>query len=235
MHTLLLFPLLLSLVSPVEFQQDGAISEEAAPAIVLSFKCDKSHQLAEPPNPETNTPLTREPVPQSKVTSRPQRGQPTGVKDPKEDTFDGRWEELQKDLQITNPFPAKKVDGFEYQAKIQNSTQKVMEVVFWEYQFTEIANPSNVVRRQFLCAVNLKPDKGKEMLAFSVNGPSNVISVGSLANKSGKLFQEKVFINRVEYSDGSIWQRKTWNFGEVKASLARVLATPWKSEMCRGL
>jgi hypothetical protein len=37
--------------------------------------------------------------------------------------------------------------------------------VFWEYQFTDPANPGNVTRRQFLCGVNLKPDKEKELQA----------------------------------------------------------------------
>jgi hypothetical protein len=235
MRTLFLFPFLLSFVSPVELQQGNVTSNENCPAVILSFKWDRSRHLAEPPDPAANTPPTRDAIPPNKITGRPLRGQPTGIKDPNEETLEGRQAAIEKDMQIKNPFPAKNVDGFEYRAKIQNATQKVMEVIFWEYQFTEIANPSNVVRRQFLCAVNLKPDKGKELLVFSVNGPSDVISVGSLANKSGKLFQEKVFINRVEYSDGSIWQRRDWNFGEVRAPLARALATPWNAEMCRGL
>jgi len=63
-----------------------------------------------------------------------------------------------------------------------------------------------------------------------------VISVGSLSNKDGTLFQEKALINRVEYSDGSIWQRKGWNFAEVRAAYNRAVGTPWvPTEMCRGL
>lgn len=73
------------------------------------------------------------------------------------------------------------------------------------------------------------------MQAFSSSGPSDVISVGSLANKSGNAFLEKIVINRVEYADDSIWQRKDWNFGEIRLSYARAVGTPWGSEMCRGL
>jgi hypothetical protein len=90
--------------------------------------------------------------------------------------------------------------------------------------------------RQFLCAVNIKPDKDKELQAFSVSGPSEVISAGSLSNKSGgNPFAEKVIINRVEYADGTIWQRKDWNFGEIKTTFERAVGTPWSTEMCRGL
>jgi hypothetical protein len=129
----------------------------------------------------------------------------------------------------------KEVDGFAYRVKVRNASTKVIEVLFWEYQFTETANPTNVARRQFLCGVNIKPTKEKELQSFSPSGPGAVISVGSLSDKSGNLYQEKVVINRVEYADGSIWQRKDWNFAEVRATLARAIATPWGLEMCRGL
>jgi hypothetical protein len=92
-----------------------------------------------------------------------------------------------------------------------------------------------MARRQFLCGVNIKPEKEKEIQAFSLSGPSDVISVGNLANKSGNAFQEKVVINRVEYADGSIWQRKDWNFGEIRLTYQRAVGTPWGAEMCRSL
>jgi hypothetical protein len=59
------------------------------------------------------------------------------------------------------------------------------------------------------------------------------VSVGTLADKSA--FQENVLINRVEYADGSIWQRKDWNLSEVKRSYDRVLREPWLPGMCKGL
>jgi len=127
------------------------------------------------------------------------------------------------------------VDGYAYRVKVQNTSAKVVEVMFWEYQFKEKANPTNVARRQFLCGVNIKPDKEKELQAFSVNGPSDVISVSSLGNKAEELFEEQVVINRVEYADGTIWQRKDWNYAEVKLGIARAIGTPWGTEMCRGL
>jgi hypothetical protein len=107
--------------------------------------------------------------------------------------------------------------------------------VFWEYQFKELSNPTNVVHRQFLCSVKVKPGKERELQAFSVSGPSDVISVGSLANESRNLFEEKVLINRIEYADGSIFQRKDWIYAEMKSRIERVIGTPWGSEMCRSL
>jgi hypothetical protein len=90
-----------------------------------------------------------------------------------------------------------------------------------------------VLRRQFLCGVSIKPEKDKELQAFSLSGPHDVISVDTLSKKSPG--EEKVVINRVEYGDGSIWQRKDWSFGEVRLGYARAVSTPWGTEMCRGL
>jgi hypothetical protein len=106
--------------------------------------------------------------------------------------------------------------------------------VFWEYQFHDPADPSLVARRQFLCGVSIQGDKSKDLEAFSLSGPS-VVSASTLANKAENPFKEKVLINRVEYDDGSIWQRKGWSLAEVKASYERVLREQWVPGMCKGL
>jgi hypothetical protein len=48
-------------------------------------------------------------------------------------------------------------------------------------------------------------------------------------------FIQKVFINRVEFVDSPIWQRKDWSFAEIGQTYVRVVATTWGAEMCRGL
>ena len=62
--------------------------------------------------------------------------------------------------------------------------------MFWEYQFTDRANPTNISRRQFLCGVNVKPNRALELRVFSLSAPSDVVSVDRLANKSDDLFLE---------------------------------------------
>ena len=79
----------------------------------------------------------------------------------------------------------------------------------------------------------IPPDKDKELEGFSFAGPSDVVSVGALADKSR--FKENVLINRIEYSEGSIWQRKGWHLAEVKGSYDRVLREPWVPGQCKGL
>jgi hypothetical protein len=52
---------------------------------------------------------------------------------------------------------------------------------------------------------------------------------------SGTPFKEEVLINRVEYTDGSMLQRKAWSLEEVKASYERALREQWQPGMCRAL
>lgn len=232
MRTLFLFPLLLVLVSP---GQNTVRPDEGSAVTVLSYKWAKSRQTVEKLDVPVTTPAAAM-IPANKNFQRNVRANdPAGVRDPNADTLDGRSAALEKSVQEARAPKPKPVDGYAYRVKVQNASRKVIEVVFWEYQFKETANPTTVARRQFLCGVNIKPDKEKELQSFSVSGPSDVISVGSLANKSENLFEERVVINRVEYADGSIWQRKDWNFAEVRLSIARAIGTPWGAEMCRSL
>ena len=232
MKTLLLFSLLLTFLSP---GQNAGGTDGDSLAVVLSFKYFKSRQTIEKLNSPTTAPAAAM-IPENKVYQRSARAQaPMGTIDPNTETIDGRSAALEKSVQESRSPKSTPVDGYAYQVKIKNAHTQNIEVVFWEYQFKELSNPTNVVHRQFLCSVKVKPDKEKELQAFSVLGPSDVVSVESLANKSGSRFTEKVVINRVEYSDGSILHRKDWNFAEVKSSIERAIRTPWGSEMCRSL
>ncbi|HEY6186056.1 MAG TPA: hypothetical protein VIW80_00150 [Pyrinomonadaceae bacterium] len=234
MRTLLLLSLLLSFVSTGQ-GQNAAVSDEGASVVVVDFKWFKSRQTIRKPDAPSTAPAVAM-IPENKVLQRNERAQaPLGVRDPNVDTIDGRSAALEKNVQESRSPKSITVDGFTYQAKIRNASTKAIEIVFWEYQFKELSNPTNVIRRQFLCGVNIKPAREKELLAFSTSGPSDVISVESLTNKTGNLFEEKAVINRVEYADGSILQRKGWNFAEMKSSIERAIKTPWGAEMCRGI
>jgi hypothetical protein len=234
MRPLLLLTLLLMLVSPGH-SQSATGSGDGSSVTVLTSKWYKSRQVAEKLETEGIVPAAAM-TPANKNIERNRRvNDPAGVRDPNADTIDARSAALEKSVQQARTPQAKSVDGYAYRAKIQNASKKVIEVLFWEYQFIDPSNAGAVVRHQFLCGVNIKPDKEKELQAFSLSGPSDVVSALSLGNKSGIRFQERVVINRVEYSDGTIWQRRGWNFAEMKQSIARAIGTPWGTEMCRSL
>jgi len=156
-----------------------------------------------------------------------------GAPDPSETSLDGRRAALDKINDEARSVKSKDIDGYTYRASIKNDTQKVIRIVFWEFRFTELANPSNVVRRQFLCTAEIKPGDKKELSTFSTLGPSDVIAVGSLSKTAEKLFDEKVTVNRVEFADDSVLNRPGWKFDDNKKAIDHITSTPWGKETCR--
>jgi hypothetical protein len=232
MKILLLLPLLLTCIWP---GQNAGGTQEDSLVLVLDFKHLKSRQIIKRQDSPTTAPAPDMIAAKNLALRNPRSQAPAGARDPNTETIDARSAALEKNVQESRSRQSTHVDGYEYQAKIKNAHTQNIEIVFWEYQFKELSNPTNVVRRQFLCTAKIRPGKERELQAFSVLGPGDVISVDSLTKKSGNLFEEKVVINRVEYADGSILQRKDWNFAEMKSSIERAVRTPWGAEMCRSL
>jgi hypothetical protein len=232
MKLLFVFPILLGLLIPY---QAANSNRESSTLTVVNFKWSKTRRTMETPPVEGNVPA-RAMIPQNRNFARNARvNDPQGVRDPNGDTLDGRSAAMEKSVQEARTRKPKASDGYTYRIKVQNPGKNVVEIVFWEYQFHDPADPSLVARRQFLCGVSIAGDKSKELEAFSLAGPSDIVNVSTLANKSENPFKENVLINRVEYADGSIWQRKGWSFAEVKTTYDRVLREPWVPGMCKGL
>lgn len=229
--------LLLALLSPLILcARGGAAQTGGGPALaVVGYKQAKARRVVERPDTSATAPAPAMTAANRNFERNRRSNDPAGVRDPNADTLDGRSAAMEKNVQEARAPKRKEVDGYEYRVKFRNGGAAAVEVLFWEYQFTDNSNASNVARRQFLCGVDIKPGKEKEVVSFSVSGPSNVVSAGSLANESGPAYAEKVVVNRVEYADGTIWQRKDWNFLEVKESIKAAVSTPWGTEMCRGL
>ena len=229
MKILFLLSLLLTLCLPLQSQT----ATTSAPLSVTSFKWKRARYTPPPQEVEANTPM-RAVIPQNKIFARNARANESpGARDPNSDTLDGRSEALEKSVAESRAQQPHPVDGYAYRIKVQNTISKTVEAVFWEYRFEDPANVDSLARRQFLCGVDIAAGKSKELEAFSRSGPSDVVNVNTL--NSGTPFKESVVINRIEYTDGTVWQRKAWNMAEVKASYERVLREPWLPGMCKGL
>lgn len=155
--------------------------------------------------------------------------------DPYEESMDGRSAKIEKAVQESRTPKGDDVTGYTYVAEMQNDSGKTIAIVYWEYEFVEIANPANVVRRQFLCALKIKTGERKELSAFTLLGPSDGLALESLAKSPDKAFNEKAQINRIELSDGAILQRQDWKFADVKEAVKRATSSPWGRETCRAL
>lgn len=230
MTSLLSFILLLSFFVSTQTPLPG----EGSFVTVLSYKWMKTHISLKKAEASGIQPV-RAVIPANKNFQRNVRvNDPVGTRDPNADTIDGRSAEMERMVQESRTPPGE-LSGFTFFVKLHNDSSKAIEIVFWEYQFTETANLTNVARRQFLCGVSIRAGKDKDLEGFSLSGPSDVVSVSTLADKSLQDFQDRVMINRVEYSDGSIWQRKGWSLNEVKVNYDRVTKEPWTPGTCKAL
>jgi hypothetical protein len=217
------------------WQPAEVIGQEVAndsPVTVLSFRWSRDRRAME--LVDTSTSMTPAPamIAANKNFEKQRRiNDPAGVRDPNGDTLDGRSAELDR---ITAEARAAKpqIDGFTYQAKVQNGSEKLITAVFWEYQFKE--KGTMLSRRQFVCFAKVKPQKARDLEIFTLNPPAAVVDVKALEKKTEKPFDESVVINRVEYEDGSTWQRKDWNYEDIKLT-AKPVSDSKKVQACRGL
>lgn len=228
MKTLLLLPLLLIFGDSI---QNPVPPDESSPLVVVSFKWFKDRQPADSAVSLVSAPQPAITTADKNFERQKRANASAGDRDPRADTLDARGGELERIVQESREAPP--VDGFTYLVKFKSATEKPIAKIFWEYQFKETANPANVTRRRFQCNVKIKPEQAKDLQIFSLGGPSDVISVKSLAKGSGNQFQEAVVIDRVEYADGSFWQLKDWTF-DVSKLVSKPRGDSQKMPICRG-
>ncbi len=228
MRTLLLLPVFLVFGYPT---QNPAPSEDGSPVVVVSFKWFRDRQPIDNAVASVTSPQPA-PIAADKNFERQKRvNAMAGDRDPHADTLDARGAELDRIVAESRAAPP--VDGFVYLIKFKSAGAKPITRIFWEYQFKETANPANVTHRRFRCSLKMKPEQSKDLQIFSLGGPSDVISVKSLAKGSGNQFQETVVIDRVEYADGSFWQLKDWTF-DVSKLITKAPAGSQQITMCSG-
>jgi antitoxin (DNA-binding transcriptional repressor) of toxin-antitoxin stability system len=226
MKIILLFSVLLSLIP---HGQTTTITSDGVPVTVVGFRWFKERHEVE--TASGGGPAAAM-IPQNKNFERNRRANTSpGERDPNLDTIDGRSAALERAVQDSRA--PKPIEGFAYRAKVHNGSGKPIQIIFWEYQLKEPGATMPALRRQFLCVAQMKPEKNLELQAFSLSGPHDVVSVNALKTKTEG--EELAVINRVEFADGSIWQRKDWSFGEIRMTFDHAISTPWGAEMCRGL
>lgn len=122
------------------------------------------------------------------------------------------------------------IELYNYKIKVQNEGTKAVKILYWEYQVRETADPGNVTQRQFVCLARVKASERKGLVGISASPPVSVISAKTLASDAPKPFEERAIINRIEFADGSTWQRADWTpprarelpLGNVPGSTQRI-------------
>ena len=213
MKLLLVLPILL--ITTVSYGQAPApVEENKLPVVVVSASWLRDRQAGSKAVQSATLPMRAITKDDRNFERQKRVNDPVGMRDPNADSLDVRGSELERIVQQSRE--SAPIDGYTYLLKIQNISPKIIENVIWEYRFMQVGNDSNVSRRTFMCGGEIKPERQKEMNIFSLVGPSEVVSVKTLEKDAGAKYRAAVIINRVDYSDGTFWQRHGWDVNTYK-------------------
>ena len=94
-----------------------------------------------------------------------------------------------------------------YSVKLRNNDEKTIRSVVWEYIFFDPDTQIEMGHHQQTSKVKIHPGKSKDLSRSSTNPPAQVIDASKAAKDPAARLSERVVIHRIEYTDGSVWQR----------------------------
>ena len=98
--------------------------------------------------------------------------------------------------------------AFVYKLLLQNNDARPIKSIDWDYVFFDVSTESELGRRQFTSAGKIGSGKTKELKFFIPTPPTKTISVNALNKHEREGLSEAIVIVRVDYADGSFWQRQ---------------------------
>lgn len=98
--------------------------------------------------------------------------------------------------------------AYRYKVSVRNTGPKTIKAVDWDYIFFEPGTQTEVGRHQFTSEEKIRPGKNAELDMMILSPPTQTISAEALGKGKGAHFDEAVVLMRIEYADGSVWQRQ---------------------------
>jgi hypothetical protein len=97
--------------------------------------------------------------------------------------------------------------SFMYKVSFKNNSAKIIKSLDWDHVFFDAGTKAETARHQFTTDEKISPGKQKEFTVFSPKPPSQTISVQKLNQRERDTVGEAIVIMRIQYADGSVWQR----------------------------
>ena len=92
---------------------------------------------------------------------------------------------------------------YAYEIKVRNTGDKVIRAIRWDYVFFEPETRVELGRRRFYSPVSLRPKQERKLEGITRYAPTPIVSAKGLQT-------ERVVIQCVILSDGSIWQEPSF-------------------------
>ncbi len=192
-----------ALLALAAISQAQTSTQDSSDLIVLKFSCGKYETGSGMIRPvhEPDAPRN-EPI----AINQTARNEPQEIKN-RRDLLERRAEMRATELNAAlSGKPNSKV--YFYRLEVKNESLNVVKSFAWEYQPSLEPDPLD---RQFFCSIKVKPKESKKIELFSPLAPWRVIDASKAGDKSAQDSKRKIIINRIEYSDGSVWLRPGWN------------------------
>ena len=105
------------------------------------------------------------------------------------------------------PPPTSVTTTYVYKMKVKNNGPKTIKSVDWEYQFLDPNSHEVMGYRRITSNTKLSPGKIKVLERRFTRQPTLLVNADSLDKKYKDQFTERLIIHRIQYTDGSAWQR----------------------------
>ena len=96
---------------------------------------------------------------------------------------------------------------FVYKTTVKNSGSKAIKSIDWDYVFFERGTENEIGRQQFTSEEKIGPGHTKELVVTIRRPPTQTISLTALNKDERGTLDGRVVIVRVDYADGTTWQR----------------------------
>ena len=96
---------------------------------------------------------------------------------------------------------------FIYKTTVKNLSDKAIKSIDWDYVFLDRETETELGRREFTSEEKISPGKAKELTVTITKPPTQTISLTALNTGERASLVERVVVVRIDYADGSFWQR----------------------------
>lgn len=115
--------------------------------------------------------------------------------------------------------PKGRKEEYTYQVQIKNAGEATIEAVDWEYLFLDSLTGGEMARHRFQSFRRAKPGKSLTLSGTSAAPPTRVVNASAAARAGmDKLFEERIVVRCVAYSDGTV----RWRDGGGEADCADI-------------
>jgi hypothetical protein len=182
----------------IPFQQPPTADREEADLMVVKFtwaRQRQNHDLMEgvqDPGPPLNEPVS---------LKQPPRNEPMEITKRKD--MQERRDALTRAEQSGPKSSTPRQDYYFIRLEMKNVGERTIKNIVWEFQ--PLVQAADYEVKQYVCAIKAKPKENKTLELVTPSAPVKVVS----ADKKSQ--DGKVVMNRIEYSDGTVWKRKGWS------------------------